>query len=188
MLACLGHAPLRPLALLQHQGKRHQHMHTHNTSQRNTPFKCNGCFCSTASAVQAASAELHRFALSCAITATHLLRLWANRPCVLQGSSAAPRLTTAVVQNYIGFPWAGDSCAKVRRYALTPGELGSRLLWVCLVCYYCLLLHLPASRPAYMPADKAHSSAAMVGHSCKQQYFKAPATYPLCVLSVLLLL
>uniref|UniRef100_A0A383W8R0 phytol kinase n=1 Tax=Tetradesmus obliquus TaxID=3088 RepID=A0A383W8R0_TETOB len=73
------------------------------------------------STYEAASAELHRFALSCAITATHLLRLWANRPCVLQGSSAAPRLTTAVVQNYIGFPWAGDSCAKVRRYALTPG-------------------------------------------------------------------
>jgi hypothetical protein len=72
--------------------------------------------------LQAAPADVHRHMLDCVITATHLLRLWTNRPSVLQGSSAAPRLLTANVLSYVGAPWVASSVAKVRRHALTPGE------------------------------------------------------------------
>jgi hypothetical protein len=71
--------------------------------------------------LQAAPADVHRHVLDCVITATHLLQLWTNRRSVLQGSSAAPRLLTAIVLSYVGFPWEGPSEAKVRRHALTPG-------------------------------------------------------------------
>jgi hypothetical protein len=68
------------------------------------------------------AADVHRHVLDCVITAMHMLRLWTNRRSVLQGASAAPRLLTAIVLSYVGFPWEGPSKAKVRRHALTPGE------------------------------------------------------------------
>jgi hypothetical protein len=72
--------------------------------------------------LQAAPADVHRLVLDCVITATHLLRLWTNRPSVLQGSSVAPRLLLAIVLSYVSFPWEGSSEAKVRRHTLTPGK------------------------------------------------------------------
>jgi hypothetical protein len=91
------------------------HRHAPLSTLQLRHIACNWC-------VQAAPADLHRLVLNVTITATHLLRLWANRPAVLQGSSAAAKVTTAVVLDYIGFPWKGDVRAKVRRQAFTPGE------------------------------------------------------------------
>ncbi|WIA18990.1 hypothetical protein OEZ85_003657 [Tetradesmus obliquus] len=107
---------------------------------------------------EAAPAEVHRMAVNASITAAHLLRLWADRPCVLQGSSAAARLTTAVVRHHISFPWEGESRTKVRRYALTPGFV-SAYSTAC----EALAAALDKARAADVPQHIAEMAAMLLG-------------------------
>ncbi|WIA39286.1 hypothetical protein OEZ86_005406 [Tetradesmus obliquus] len=107
---------------------------------------------------EAAPAEVHRMAVNASITAARLLRLWADRPCVLQGSSAAARLTTAVVRYHISFPWEGESRTKVRRYALTPGFV-SAYSTAC----EALAAALDKARAADVPQHIAEMAAMLLG-------------------------
>lgn len=80
-----------------------------------TPERCR-C------ALQDSPRDVQQLVVDCVETTSHVLRLWANRPCVLQGSSAAAKELTSVLLLYVGMTWQGPSISEARQQVASPGE------------------------------------------------------------------
>ncbi|WIA39285.1 hypothetical protein OEZ86_005405 [Tetradesmus obliquus] len=67
--------------------------------------------------------DVQQLVVDCVETTSHVLRLWANQPCVLQGSSAAAKELTSVLLLYVGMTWQGPSISEARQQVASPGFL-----------------------------------------------------------------